>query len=480
MDFDNLQKCVAQLIFSHFSHPPTQGQQIACQTLIQFLYDTDSSSTALLRGYAGTGKTTLVSAIIQTAPQLNLKTILMAPTGRAAKVLSNYSGKTAYTIHKKIYTSSTDNNGRIKTVRAPNKHSHTLFIIDEASMIDNTPLYYPGQKSLLLDLIDYVRSGNQCRMLLIGDTAQLPPVGTEQSDALDADYLTAEGNLKIFETELTEVVRQELASGILANATHLRRQITNIWDTAPIQLPLFQINGHNDILRLTGEDLEETLHREYDEHGEEDVVVICRSNKRANLYNEAIRNRVLYRDNEIGAGDLLMVVKNNYYWSEETSGIGFIANGDIAEVLSVRGEQELYGHRFADASLRFIDYPDAPTLECKLLLTTLHSEGASLTDAENQQLFNAVMEDYADLPTKADRMRAIKKDPYYNTLQVKFAYALTCHKTQGGQWNTVIVEQGYITEDQMNKSYLRWLYTAITRATQRVYLLNFQEHFFEQ
>ncbi|MBQ7279469.1 MAG: AAA family ATPase [Bacteroidales bacterium] len=475
---DRLYQQVKEMILSHFPHVPTEGQSEACSMLVRFLYDGDPCATAMLRGYAGTGKTSLISALIQTAPALNLKTLLLAPTGRAAKVLSGYSGQTAYTIHKKIYITVTDQSGMTHTIRARNKHAYTLFIIDEASMIDDGLSPTSGPTSLLQDLIDYVREGESCRMLLVGDAAQLPPVGSDISPALDSDYLRTLAPLKIFEATLTEVVRQQQQSGILLNATQLRQQITTMDDYDQPQLPLFSTAGYADIVRLAGGDLEETLYREYEQHGHEEVAIVCRSNKRANLYNQAIRNRVLFREEEINAGDMLMVVKNNYYWVEEESPMGFIANGDIVEVLSVRNHQELYGFHFVDASLRFVDYPDAPTLDCKLLLETLHSESPSLTAAESQQLYESVMEDYADLPTKRDRMAELKKNPYYNALQVKFSYALTCHKTQGGQWCTVFVEQGFLTDELLNREYLRWLYTALTRATDRIYLIGFEDRFF--
>lgn len=479
--FDNMDDVFARvehLIFSHLHHTPTEGQRAACRTLVQFLYDADPCATALLRGYAGTGKTSLISALIQSAPALKIKTLLLAPTGRAAKVLSNYSGKTAYTIHKKIYTTLTDAMGNIRTVRARNKHSYTLFIVDEASMIDDGVSPMSSHTSLLQDLIDYVREGISCRLLFVGDSAQLPPVGADESPALDADYLLTLAPLKIFDCELTEVVRQQHQSGILLNATGLREQIARMEAYDEVSLPLFQGQSYPDFIRLNGADLEETLYREYGNDGTEDVVIICRANKRANIFNQAIRNRILFREEEINAGDMLMVVKNNYFWLDEESPMGFIANGDIVEVLSVRHQQELYGFHFADATLRFIDYPDVPSIDCKLLLETLHSESPSLTSAESQKLFEQVMEDYADLPSKSDRMRSLKQNPYYNALQVKFSYALTCHKTQGGQWRTVFIEQGYLTDDMINREFLRWLYTAVTRATERVYLLNFQDKFF--
>ncbi len=440
----------------------------------RFLFEREARSAMLLRGYAGTGKTSLVSALIQTLPELRVSTILLAPTGRAAKVLAGYSKRPAYTIHKKIYMTATDASGALRTVRAINKHSYTLFIVDEASMIGLEPT--STRNSLLQDLIDYVYDGNHCRLMLIGDTAQLPPVGQSESPALDERYLQAAFGLNVTAHELTEVVRQQSLSGILSNATALRSQIATIGG-GEASLPLFTTAP--DVVDLAGFDLQETLNREYEDAALEDVVVVTRSNKRANLFNQGIRASVLFREEEVNAGDYLMVVKNNYYWLDQDSAIGFIANGDIVEVLSVRNVQELYGFRFADATLRFVDYPDEEPRDCKLLLDTLYSESPSLTQEEQTRLYETVMEDYADLPHKADRLRELRQNPYYNALQVKFAYAMTCHKTQGGQWKTVIVDQGFLPPDmQLDRDYLRWLYTAFTRATERVYLLGFDRKFF--
>ncbi len=443
--------------------------------MARFLYDSDPRSAFLLRGYAGTGKTSLVSALIRTLPQLRVNSLLLAPTGRAAKVLSGYSGRQAFTIHKKIYMTATDATGQMRTMRAVNKHSHTLFIVDEASMIGIEPT--SSRHSLLEDLVEYVYSGNHCRLMLIGDTAQLPPVGQSESPALDAAYLKASFGLNLLSQELTEVVRQQSLSGILANATALRGQIADMQMADEAQLPLF--DTADDVVNLNGQDLMEVLNREYSGDGLEDVVVVTRSNKRANLFNQGIRASVLFREEEVNAGDYLMVVKNNYFWLDSDSTIGFIANGDIVEVLSVRHVQELYGFRFADATLRFVDYPDEQPLDCKIMLSTLYSESPSLTADEQERLYTTVMEDYADLPHKADRLRELRQNPYYNALQVKFSYALTCHKTQGGQWRTVIIDQGFLPPDQrLDRDYLRWLYTAFTRATGRVYLLGFDERFY--
>ena len=435
---------VARLILSHFPHIPTDGQREVCLSMSCFLFDSDVRSAYLLRGYAGTGKTSLVSALIQTLPQLRVNCVLLAPTGRAAKVISAYAHRQAYTIHKKIYMTTTDASGVVRTVRAVNRYSHTLFIVDEASMIGLEPT--GTRQSLLEDLVSFVYSGNHCRLMLIGDTAQLPPVGQSESPALDECYLAATFSLSLTSGELTEVVRQQRQSGILNNATALRSQIAAMGGVEEARLPLFTTAP--DVVRLSPEELMETLYREYGTYSLEDVVIITRSNKRANLFNQGIRNSVLFREEEVNAGDYLMVVKNNYYWVEDESDVGFVANGDIIEVLSVRNVQEIYGFRFADATLRFVDYPDEESRDCKLLLSTLYSESPSLTVDEQNRLYEAVMEDYAELPHKADRLRELRQNPYYNALQVKFAYSLTCHKTQGGQWRSVIIDQGFLPPDK--------------------------------
>ena len=464
---------VLRMLFANFPHTPTDGQREAADAIVRFLFDPEPDSAFVLKGYAGTGKTTLVSALIQTLPQLKVRTVLLAPTGRAAKVLSNYSGRQALTIHKKIYATTADANGLLRCSRIPNKHAYTLFIVDEASMIgeDND-----SGRNLLNDLVSYVKEGSHCRLMLIGDTAQLPPVGSPISPALDCEYLSRMTNLNIYTAELTEVVRQAETSGILFNSTLIRNQIASGNDIA--ETPVFQLDGIDDVVRIGGGELEDILNREYSDKGSEEVVVICRTNKRANIFNNAIRNRILFREDQLNTGDYLMVVKNNYFWTDEDASLGFIANGDIAEILRLRNFEEMYGFRFAMATLRFIDYPDAPEIECRILLDTLYSESPSLTADESRRLYEQVALDYADLPTKGDRQKAIRNDPYYNALQVKFAYALTCHKTQGGQWDTAIIDQGFLPDGVIDREYLRWLYTALTRAKKQVFLLNFDDIMF--
>ncbi|MCR4659826.1 MAG: AAA family ATPase [Bacteroidales bacterium] len=467
---------VERLIFSHFPHTPTTGQSEACRAIARFLFADDPRSAFVLKGYAGTGKTSLVSALVKAAPQLRLSTVLLAPTGRAAKVFSGYSGHTALTIHKKIYMTVTDATGAVHMAKAINRHAYTLFIVDEASMIGLEGAF--GRRSLLEDLADYVYSGSHCRLLLVGDTAQLPPVGSAESPALDLPTLEALTGLSAAQYELTEVVRQQSMSGILRNATALRRVVASIGNGQTPQLPLLDFGGCSDVKRLEGDDVMDTINACYATRELGQTAVVTRSNKRANLYNQGIRNSVLCREEEVGAGDYLMVVRNNYYWLGPDSPMGFIANGDIVEVMAARNFQELYGFRFADATLRFVDYDGEPTIDCKLLLDTLHSESPALGQDESQRLFEAVMEDFADLPNKADRLRQLRLNPYYNALQVKFSYALTCHKTQGGQWPNIIIDQGYFVDDMLDREYLRWLYTAFTRATGRVYLVGFADSFF--
>ena len=406
---------------------------------------------------------------MKTLDQLEQKCILLAPTGRAAKVFSHYAGHPAYTIHKKIYRQKSFSNEIDNFSMNDNLHQHTLFIVDEASMIANEGLSGSmfGTGRLLDDLIQYVYSGQGCRLMLIGDTAQLPPVGEEESPALSADALRGYG-LDVYEGLLTEVVRQLQDFGILWNATELRRYIA---EEDFFTLPPIKVEGFPDIKVIPGNELIEAISDSYDHVGMDETIVICRSNKRANIYNKGIRNTILYREEELETGDLLMVAKNNYFWTEGCKEIDFIANGDIAVVRRVRREREMYGFRFADVLLRFPDYNDME-LEVKLLLDTLHTETPALPKEMNDKLFYSVMEDYADISVKRERMKKMKADPHYNALQVKYAYAVTCHKAQGGQWKRVFLDQGYMTEDMLSPDYFRWLYTAFTRATETLYLVN--------
>ena len=460
---------LGQQIKTNFPYKPTFEQENVVKILANFLFCRKMDVLFLLKGYAGTGKTSLIGALVKTMDQLEQKCILMAPTGRAAKVFSHYAGHPAYTIHKKIYRQKSFSNEVDNFSINDNLHQHTLFIVDEASMIANDGLSGSmfGTGRLLDDLIQYVYSGQGCRLMLIGDTAQLPPVGEEESPALSADALKGYG-LEVYEGMLTEVVRQLHDSGILWNATELRRYIA---EEDYFTLPPIRVEGFPDIKVVPGNELIETINDCYEQVSMDETIVVCRSNKRANIYNKGIRNTILYREEELESGDLLMVAKNNYFWTEGCKEIDFIANGDIAEVRRVRREREMYGFRFADVTLRFSDYNDME-LEATVLLDTLHTESPALPKEMNDKLFYAVLEDYADITIKRERMKKMKSDPYYNALQVKYAYAVTCHKAQGGQWKRVFLDQGYMTEDMLSPDYFRWLYTAFTRVTETLYLVN--------
>ncbi len=462
---------LAEQIKRNFFNKPTSEQENTMNLLADFLLSPDSDGVFLLKGYAGTGKTSLVSALVKTLDELKQKCILIAPTGRAAKVFSHYAGHPAYTIHRRIYRQRSFSNELDNFTMNVNLHQHTLFIVDEASMISNEGLSGNlfGSGRLLDDLIQYVYGGQGCRLILVGDTAQLPPVGEEESPALSADVLKGYG-LSVTEQVLTQVVRQKLDSGILYNATELRIQMGG--DCFGM-MPRIRTEGFSDVRRITGADLIETINTCYDQAGMDETIIICRSNKRANLYNNGIRNTILYREDELNTGDILMVAKNNYFWGTDVKELDFIANGDIAEVRRVRRIHEMYGFRFADVLLSFPDYGDIE-LETKVLLDTLHSDSPALTKEESDRLFYAVLEDYQDIPTKRERMKKMKADPWYNALQVKYAYAVTCHKAQGGQWKRVFIDQGYIAEDMLTPDYYRWLYTAFTRATETLYLVNFK------
>lgn len=437
----------------------------------------DDRRLFLLCGYAGTGKTSLVAALVKTMEQLERRTVLLAPTGRAAKVFSSYSGKPAYTIHKWIYRQKSILNGSSFTLME-NRAQNTLFIVDEASMIANEGATNFGSGALLDDLVEFVYSGRGCSLLLLGDTAQLPPVGEELSPALSATYLRSMF-LNVSGVELTQVMRQLDGSGILQNATMLRHIIA---DGALGALPQIKLKGFADICRVQGEELIEAIEGSYSSVGIDETIVLCRSNKRANIYNEGIRRRILYREEELNRGDILMIVKNNYYWREELGKqdktilekIDFIANGDTAEIVYVGSTEEMYGFRFADVTLSLTDYEDCE-LDVKIMLGTLTSESPSLTRTESETLFAAVWEDYPEIRSKRKRMEEVRKNPYYNALQVKYGYAVTCHKAQGGQWKRVFLDQGYVTTEMAGPDYYRWLYTAFTRASEKLYLVNWSD-----
>ena len=467
----------ARHIYSNFSYSPTEGQKRLIWELSKFIYLAEEKPTFILKGYAGTGKTTLVSTFVNHLNLSNHKSVLLAPTGRAAKVLASYSGKRSFTIHKKIYIISTGLDGNARLSISANKHNNTVFFVDEASMIpDNSTVADFGMfagYNLLEDLIEYVFSGENNKLILIGDVAQLPPVGLEISPALDPDYLKRNFALTLKTYELQEVVRQSLNSGILSNATKIRNNLEFSGE-----LKFIDCNSFPDVHRITGEYLEDELINAF--HGDrlQNSVIITRSNKRANIFNQEIRNRVLFRENEISTGDFLMVVKNNYFWVDKKSGAGFIANGDIVEIVRIGKYQELYGLRFVEASIRLTDYPDENDLTVNLMLDTLTINGPSLSQNEYKEFFNEVLKDYEDIPSRRGRVEKVKNNPFFNALQVKFSYALTCHKTQGGQWENVFIDLGYLNKDHLNTSFYRWLYTAFTRATKNLFLVNFPDGFF--
>jgi exodeoxyribonuclease-5 len=446
------------------------------ENLAEFLLSEDDRKAFLLCGYAGTGKTSLISALVRTLEQLERKTVLLAPTGRAAKVFSGYSGKSAHTIHKCIYRQKSILDGNTFTL-TENRAQNTLFIVDEASMISNEGNSIGGTGALLDDLVEFVYSGRGCSLLLLGDTAQLPPVGELLSPALTESYLRSMF-LNVTRVELTQVMRQLDNSGILYNATTLRQSIT-AEDT--YSLPQIKLDGFEDIQNVQGDELIEAIESSYNKAGMDETIILCRSNKRANVYNEGIRRRILYREEELSRGDMLMIVKNNYYWREVLGKedktllekLDFIANGDMAEIVRVNGTEEMYGFRFADVTLSFIDYEDCE-MDVKILLDTLTSESPSLTREESERLFTAVWEDYPEIRSKRKRMEEVRKNPYYNALQVKYGYAVTCHKAQGGEWKRVFIDQGYISEDMVNPDYYRWLYTAFTRASEKLHLVNWK------
>jgi len=467
----------SKAILREFPYQPTNSQRELIELLSTFICEAKNNNAFLLKGYAGTGKTTIVSSLVRYLPSIGISTILLAPTGRAAKVLAGYSNKKAYTIHKKIYRIFQQPDGSTRLMVQKNTHLNALFLVDEASMIatwqDNAENIF-DRVNLLEDLVEYVKSGKNCRLIFIGDTAQLPPVGADQSPALNKSLLKEKFFDNITEFELKEVVRQAEGSGILINATLLREKIGQ----KNGGFPEFTLSGFVDFNRVKGQEAAEEVNNLFAGRQLEESIIICNSNKRTNLYNQFIRNRVLFREDRINTGDLLMVVQNNYHWLETESEVGFIANGDIIEIKRIAKIEEIYGFTFADVTIRMLDYPDEPDLEVKILLDTLESHTPALSSHDRRKLFDAVAEDYQEIPNKRTRLSKIKNNPHFNALQVKFAYSLTCHKSQGGQWENVFVEMPYIKGGKPDVQYLRWLYTALTRATKKIFLLNFTDEFF--
>ncbi|WP_456462287.1 ATP-dependent DNA helicase [Lutibacter sp.] len=462
-------------IIDKFPFEPTISQDVLLEKLSKFIFEDKKEALFLIKGYAGTGKTTSISTVVNNLWRASKKAVLLAPTGRAAKVISGYANRQAFTIHKKIYHPRKNKSGGVDFVLQTNKHTNTIFIVDEASMIPDSP---SGTKlfennSLLDDLISYVYSGVHCKLILIGDTAQLPPVKLNISPALDIHKLTLNYQKDVTEIELNEVMRQHEDSGILINATQLRLILKNNgFSNFQFQL------GFPDIIRLVdGYEIEDAINTAYDNIGVEDTTFIVRSNKRANQYNQQIRSKIRGQENEISTGDYVMVVKNNYFWLKDSSEAGFIANGDICEILEIFNIKELYGFQFAEVKIRMIDYPNQKPFETVLLLDTINSESPSLSYNDSNRLYQEVAKDFAHEKSKYKQLLAIKKSKYFNALQVKFSYAVTCHKSQGGQWKNVFIEQPYLPEGQ-NIDYLRWLYTAITRAQEKVFLIGFKDDFF--
>jgi exodeoxyribonuclease V len=467
---------IKSLVENHLTFTPTYCQSELIDGFCAFFLQDEKDAILLIKGFAGTGKTTMINVIARTLKSLKIKVVLMAPTGRAAKVMSGYTSMAAYTIHKTIYRQQSSTDGLGRFVLDKNMNRDTWFIVDEVSLISNeeneTPMF--GSGKLLKDLLEYVFSGTNCRLILSGDTAQLPPVGLSISPALEKSFFRKHG-FEVMEFILREVIRQAANSGILSCATQIRKYIEE--GQASGFIPL-KMSNSPDVFRISGEELIESITHCYDTYGLYETIMVTRSNKRANRYNMGIRNSILFRENEIERGDLLIVVKNNYYWSAPDTEPGFIANGDIAEVVSIYGYEEMYGYRFADVCLRFTDYQDVE-LDCKVFLDTLSIETASFPADRNRQLFEAVAEDYPEIKNKKNRWDKIRENPWFNALQVKYAYALTCHKAQGGQWKAVFVDHGYLVEEMLDQDYYRWIYTAFTRAVEKLFLVNFSDNFFE-
>jgi exodeoxyribonuclease V len=462
-------------LISELPFKPTTGQEGFIYRLSEFLTEKNVGKVFLLRGYAGTGKTSMVISVVKTLKAMNRKYALLAPTGRAAKVLAAYTRQRAFTIHKFIYQITTDEFGNIRFALRHNRGKNAVIIVDEASMISLSRDAGSGRiqsKNLLSDLMKFMEEGKDCKLILIGDTAQLPPVGSPDSPALDGKVLQTNFQFEPeMQHELREVVRQEADSGILTNATELR----NLLMAGKSDIAL-KVN-FPDIKVIDMLELEDELNSAYSKYGEDNAMVITRSNKSANQFNQQIRVRIKYMDEEIASTDKLMVVKNNYHWLPKGSGAGFIANGDMIEIMRLGAIEDMHGFRFANATVRLMDYPEEDSLDVKLLLNALHVEAPGLPDEDYEQLYNSVCMGYSDIPTPSEQAKKIAEDPYLHALQIKFGYAITCHKAQGGQWPAVFVDQGYLTAEMLGTEYVRWLYTAITRASEKLYLVNFNEQF---
>ncbi|HLO59706.1 MAG TPA: AAA family ATPase [Bacteroidales bacterium] len=461
-----------QQIRQNLGHVPTEGQEKLMKQLTEFILDPGSNRIFVVKGFAGTGKTSLISALVKTLDSMKIKSMLMAPTGRAAKVFSGYAGKNAFTIHRKIYRQKAAGDGFGEFVISKNLYSNLVLIVDEASMISdslNEGTRF-GSGRLLADLMQFVRDGANCKLILIGDTAQLPPVGIVVSPALDRNqlalYMPVAG-----EFLLRDIVRQNLDSGILHNATLVRNQITE----TNMSMPALEYKKYRDIFFIGGTELTDVMESAYNKYGIDDTIVLCRSNKRANQYNAGIRKQVLFREEELVPGDLLMIVKNNYYWIKDQPEIEFIANGDIVKILKIKKYEERYDYRFAYALMKLVDYDIE--FEARIMLNALTADSPSMSQEDNRKLYYSVYEDYQHLNSKSKQYKAVKEDPFFNALQVKYAYAVTCHKAQGGQWKAVIIDQGFMKGENIDMEYLRWLYTAITRATEELYFVNFPKEF---
>lgn len=468
-----LQQFFIEKVKNNFEFTLTAEQDITLDKIGVFLFTQNIDSIFLLKGYAGTGKSSLIGSLVKTMTGFDQKTVLLAPTGRAAKVFAGYANHPAFTIHKKIYRQKRFSNEPMDFTPIDNLNKDTLFIVDEASMISNDGLdsFTFGSGRLLDDLIHYVYGGENCRLLLIGDSAQLPPVSQNESPALQSSVLQGYG-LDVHEMTMTQIVRQAEDSGILYNATQIRNALNEGKTEA---YPKIKLDGFDDIVKTSGEDLIDTISSTYDKDGIEETIIISRSNKRSTLYNKGIRNSILYREEELSAGDILMIAKNNYFWTENIENVDFLANGELVEVIRVKKTQELYGFRFCDILIKHNDYD--VELEVKVLLDTLHSDTAGLSKEKSEELFYKILEDYNNIATKAGKMQKMKIDPFYNAVHVKYGYAMTCHKAQGGEWTNVFLDIGYVTEEYLGINFYRWLYTAITRSSSKLYLVNLPDEF---